>query len=137
MQCQEAAPAKDRLLVVSYKDFLPSESACQVIRCAINSISTGVSMAYKQKSKDWGSFGACVIGASFWLFIASEPSPTAWIIAALVVAYAILGYMFLMLHLDEVILSEVIRIEAERSPARQLEGTYKGTQRIGHGDAAH
>jgi hypothetical protein len=59
---------------------------------------------------------ASVIGAVVWWFIASEPSPTAWILASLLFVYAVLGFVFLLLSLDDFFPASAIPIDAEQIP---------------------
>ena len=43
-----------------------------------------------------------IIGAAAWLFLASDPSPLAWILALLLLSYVVLGYVYLSLTVETV-----------------------------------
>ena len=45
---------------------------------------------------------ASIIGAAAWLFLASDPSPIAWILALLVLSYTVLGYVYLSLTVETI-----------------------------------
>ena len=49
----------------------------------------------------FGTVFSSVVGAGVWMFISSNPSPIAWIIAALILIYLILGYCLLEIYLME------------------------------------
>jgi hypothetical protein len=90
-------------------------------------------MTDNESGEEFGSFCTCIIGAIVWAFLSSNPSPAAWILLALFTSYAILGYLFWMLHLEEGIFANGIKIQPERISASQLEGTYSATPRLMHG----
>ena len=45
---------------------------------------------------------ASIIGAAAWLFLAGDPSPVAWILALLLLSYAVLGYVYLSLTVETI-----------------------------------
>jgi hypothetical protein len=58
-----------------------------------------------------------VIYTGLWVFIASDPSPVAWVIAMLAFSYTILGYLYLELTFFEMVYSAA---HVPPAPGKQL-----------------
>lgn len=65
---------------------------------------------------------SCAIGVGVWAFLASNPSPTAWIISILLLAYLVLGYCLMEICLMESSGSgNPIKVQARPLPPLRLE----------------
>lgn len=75
--------------------------------------------------EDEGGYGtvfSCVIGAGVWVFVSSNPSPTAWIIATLLLTYLVLGYCLLELYLLELESPGTpVQVHAQQPPPLRLD----------------
>lgn len=69
-----------------------------------------------------GTLLSCVIGAMVWTFLSSDPSPTAWIIATLFLAYAVLAYCLLELYLmEEAAGGHPVKVRGQQASPLQLD----------------
>lgn len=74
-----------------------------------------------QKERSTGTIVTCTIAATVWAFLSSSPGSTSWIIAGLVVTYLLLGYFYLMIYLDDLILAAIRMAEVEQPAVRQID----------------
>jgi hypothetical protein len=75
------------------------------------------------KQQEFGTVLSCILGICVWVFISSDPSPTAWILALLLLTYLILGYCLLMIHLSELEQGAPVPVRAHQPPPLQLDIT--------------
>jgi hypothetical protein len=69
-----------------------------------------------------GTLFSCFVGAGVWSFLASDPSPTAWIIASLLMAYLVLGYCLLELYLlEEAGAGRPVKVHGQQASPLQLD----------------
>jgi|GEM_PF-4357060 len=69
----------------------------------------------------------CVAAAGVWIFLASDPSPVACVLATLFVSYTILGYCLLEIHLMELQMGEPVNVRAHQPPPLQLVDPVKNS----------
>ena len=75
-----------------------------------------------EKERQYGTICSCIVGFGVWMFLTSDPSPVAWIIAWLLLAYLILGYCLLELHIMEMAPSgDPTPVQVQSAPPLQLD----------------
>jgi hypothetical protein len=68
----------------------------------------------------------CMVAAGVWVFLTSDPSPVAWVLAILFVSYSILGYCLLEIHLMELQMGGApVNVRAHQPSPLQLDDPIK------------
>jgi hypothetical protein len=76
----------------------------------------------QEEGSGFATIFSCAVGGGLWTFIASNPSPVAWIISILLLSYLVLGYCLMEICLMESsIEGNPIKVQTQTLPPLRLE----------------